>query len=94
VWWCKLLWVAQENFPQGLKPASLLALSGTTEVVPFQNTGESALSGTTEVVPFQSAIASKRTIASKTHRAQKTIAPKTRLSRCFSFLGVLFGFGE
>ena len=29
---------AQEDVPQGLKPASLLALIGTTEVVPFQNT--------------------------------------------------------
>jgi hypothetical protein len=27
--------------PQGLKPASSLALGGTTEVVPFPNLGES-----------------------------------------------------
>ena len=35
---------AMKNIPEGLKPAILLTLFGTTEVVPFQNTVYSASS--------------------------------------------------
>jgi hypothetical protein len=45
----------EKSVPQGLKPSSLLAFCGTTEVVPFQNP-LLPFCGTTEVVPFQNAL--------------------------------------
>ena len=74
----------RKSFPQGLKPAILLALFGTTEVVPFQNTLYATSSINTAVAAVTNAVYHAIGNRFRKHPVRPEDAPQTLIERAAS----------